>query len=96
MTVGFELLKFGENGKGKEGDKHRYERRTMAMNGVRMRKPKWLPAPVRLKTPKETQKERKNKNDSPANSFASSVETALKCFKSDLFPTSMITMFESA
>ena len=31
-----------------------------------------------------------------ANCLASSVGTALKCLKSLLFPTSMITMFESA
>lgn len=32
----------------------------------------------------------------PANCLASSVGTALKCLKSLLFPTSMITIFESA
>ena len=32
----------------------------------------------------------------PAKDFASSVGTALRCFKSLLFPTSMMTMFESA
>ena len=32
----------------------------------------------------------------PANAFASSVGTARRCFKSLLFPTSMMTMFESA
>ncbi len=39
---------------------------------------------------------RKMKACVPENAFASSVGTALKCFKSLLFPTSMITMFESA
>jgi hypothetical protein len=34
--------------------------------------------------------------DSLANAFASSVGTALRCFKSLLLPTSMMTMFWSA
>ena len=34
--------------------------------------------------------------DAPEKVFASSVGTALKCFKSLLFPTSMMTMLESA
>jgi hypothetical protein len=34
--------------------------------------------------------------DSLENALASSVGTALRCFKSLLFPTSMMTMFESA
>lgn len=37
-----------------------------------------------------------NRFDILAKDFASSVGTALKCFKSLLFPTSMITIFESA
>ena len=34
--------------------------------------------------------------DSPAKALASSVGTALRCFKSLLLPTSIMTMFESA
>jgi len=32
----------------------------------------------------------------PAKALASSVGTALKCLKSDLFPTNIMTIFESA
>lgn len=43
----------------------------------------------------KAQKEREKSNEL-ANALASSVGTALRCFKSLLLPTSMITMFVSA
>lgn len=36
------------------------------------------------------------KRDVPQKALASSVETALRCLRSHLLPTSVITMFESA
>ena len=41
-------------------------------------------------------KTKSSEGHAPANAFASSVGTARRCFKSLLFPTSMMTMFESA
>ena len=51
---------------------------------------------VRVRRMSEVALHENDEGYGPANAFASSVGTARRCFKSLLFPTSMMTMFESA